>query len=139
MSGTVTRDCVVPHDVSLLVPAINVECSDVEEPPFFGATKAERRSCAQGIVMSNPFVELIGPGSKESALRVDYVTSRDFHFSGPDGNVLLVPGPISGRAVSAGWWTLIPPLRRGIYTLHFGGTFPDFQFTLDITYNLTVR
>jgi hypothetical protein len=137
-SGTVTRSCVVPHGVSLLVPAINVECSNVEEPPFFGATKTERRICAEGFAMADPFVELTRQGSNTSALPVDQVTSPDFHFKGPDGNVLLVDGRISGRAVSAGWWTLIPPLQPGTYTLHFGGSFPDFDFSLDITYHLTV-
>ena len=112
-SGTVVRNCVVPRDVSLLVPAINVDCSNVEAPPFFGATRRDRRACATGFEMSNPFAELRGPGSNVSALPVHYVVSPDFHFKGPDGNVLLVPGSISGRAVSAGWWTLIPPLRSG--------------------------
>jgi hypothetical protein len=138
VSGTVSRNCVVPRDVWLLVPAINVDCSNVENPPFFGATKNERKTCAEGFVMADPFVELTGPGSNTSVLSVDRVTSPDFHFKGPDGNVLAVDGRISGRAVSAGWWTLIPPLQPGTYTLHFGGSFADLDFSLDITYLLTV-
>ncbi len=133
-SGTVTRDCNVPKGVSLLVPAINVECSDVESPPFFGATAKERRACAQGFDLADPFVVLDG-----RTLPLCYVTSGNFTFSAPADNVLGVPGPVSGHAVSAGWWALIPPLRPGPHTLNFGGTFPDFgPFTLDITYHLTV-
>ena len=132
-SGTITRDCHVPRGISLLVPAINVECSNVEPAPFFGATPRERRACAQSFAMSDPFVRVDG-----HRLPLCYVTSGDFGFSAPADNVLGVPGPVSGRSVSAGWWALIPPLSRGYHTLHFGGTFPDFAFTLDITYNLTV-
>lgn len=132
-SGTVTRDCHVPKGVSLLVPAVNVECSDVEPPPFYGATPKERRACAQGLALSDPFVSVDG-----HRVPICYVTSGDFGFHAPADNVLGVPGPVSGRSVSAGWWALIPPLSRGAHTLHFGGTFPDFAYTLDITYNLTV-
>jgi hypothetical protein len=133
-TGIVTRDCHVPRGVSLLVPAINVECSNVEPDPFFGATPRARRACAQGFVLADPFVEVDG-----RRVAICYVTSGDFGFSAPDGNVLGVPGPVSGRAVSAGWWALLPPLPRGHHTLHFGGSFPDFgPFVLDITYNLTV-
>ena len=139
-SGTIVRNCTVPRGISLLVPAINTECSNVEPPPFYGEKPANRRACAQGFSMTNYFVKLNGV-----EFVPQFVTSPNFHFSAPDttpptsDNVLFVPGPVSGAAVSAGYWTLIPPLAPGNYTLQFGGTFPDFgPYTLDITYNLTV-
>lgn len=133
-SGTITRNCTVPRGISLLVPAINTECSNVEPSPFYGEKPADRRVCARTMAMTNYFMKLNGV-----QFVPQFVTSPNFHFSAPDDNVLFVPGPVSGEGVSAGFWTLIPPLAPGRYTLQFGGTFPDFgPYTLDITYNLTV-
>src|SRR5215510_4067387 len=42
-----TRDCSVSADKVLLFPLINVECSTLEPPPFFGSNEAELRTCAQ--------------------------------------------------------------------------------------------
>jgi hypothetical protein len=33
---------------------------------------------------------------------------------------------------------MLAPLSVGEHTVHFGGTYSDFGFTLDITYHLTV-
>ena len=39
-----------------------------------------------------------------------------------------------------GFYLMLAPLRPGQHTLHFGGTFGDpINFTLDITYHLTVQ
>jgi hypothetical protein len=45
---SVSRSCTLPAGTSILVPLINIECSSLEPPPFFGATPAERRTCAEG-------------------------------------------------------------------------------------------
>jgi hypothetical protein len=138
-SGTITRNCTVPAGVSLLVPALNTECSNVEPDPFYGEKPADRRACARSSAMTDFYVKLNGV-----EFTPQYVTSPNFHFVAPDtnpptsDNVLFVPGPVSGEGVSAGYWTLIPPLAPGDYVLEFGGTFPDAPYTLAITYNLTV-
>ena len=48
--GPTTINCSVPPGKALFFPVINVECSNVEDPPFFGATEAARRACAKSIV-----------------------------------------------------------------------------------------
>jgi hypothetical protein len=67
------------------------------------------------------------------------VGSPLYNFSGPDPNILFVPGPVSGQSVSDGFWILLAPLSVGEHTIHFGGTFTQSDFTLDVTYHLTVK
>jgi hypothetical protein len=65
------------------------------------------------------------------------VESPLFTFVVPQDNVLAVP-PGMGQSVSKGVYLMLAPLSHGQHVLHFGGTFLDSGFTLDITYNLTV-
>ena len=44
--GTTTRACTVPTGTGFFVQGLGNECSNVEPPPFFGATEAELRACA---------------------------------------------------------------------------------------------
>jgi hypothetical protein len=131
-SGTGTRNCTVPVGTGLLVPALNAECSSVEEPPSFGSTAAEQTACARSFAMTDLTMELDG-----RPMPLKYIVSPQFRFNAPDDNVLLVPGPISGTSVSAGWWALIHP-SKGDHVLRFGGTFPDFGITITMTYHLHV-
>jgi hypothetical protein len=50
------------------------------------------------------------------------------------------PSTCSTPAVSDGFWLMLEPLSAGSHTINFGGTFgPPINFTLDITYNLTIQ
>jgi hypothetical protein len=129
-TGVTTRDCRVPEGTLLLIPALNVECSSVESPPFFGAHPAQQRECVRLFKMADLFVTLDG-----RAVPMRYIESPPFRFRAPAGNILGVPGPVNGSSVSAGWWSLVR-VPRGDHVLRFGGSFPDFGVTLDITYNL---
>jgi hypothetical protein len=134
-SGTAVRNCTVPEGVALFVPLINAECSTLEAPPFFGSNEKELRACVKRIKIKNVFAEIDG-------VRVPNVTrykamSPLFEFTAPDNNVLGVP-PATGESVADGYYLLLDPLSAGQHTIRFGGTFPDFGFSLDITYNLTV-
>jgi hypothetical protein len=131
-SGTATRDCTIRFGTSLLVPAINVECSNVEPPPFFGNTAAKQRACAKAFEVDDQYVKLDG---HRAPMR--YVVSPQFTFAAPADNVLGVPGPVSGTSVSAGWWSLVVP-SKGVHTLEFGGSLLDPRFTIAMTYNLLV-
>ncbi len=131
-SGTATRNCTIPAETSLLVPALNVECSNVESAPFFGATAAQQRACARSFAMTDLSVELDG-----HRIPLKYVVSPQFRFNAPADNVLGVAGPVSGTAVSAGWWALVEP-SKGDHTLKFAGTFSDFGVTIAMTYRLRV-
>jgi len=145
--GTVTRDCVVPSGTALVVAVANVECSTLEPPPFNGTDEASLRSCAAGVVdptsplfVEAPFASLDGRSINVAAYRAP---SPLFAFSVPNAtdNILGCSpscSATSGDSVADGYLLVLRPLSVGMHTLHFGGTFPAFDFSLDITYHLTV-
>lgn len=141
----ITRDCSVSADKVLLFPLINVECSTLEPPPFFGSNETELRACAQlfmdGVPLSslvatidgNPIVTNLGLFRFQSPL---------YNFSVPGDNILGVHGGSSGSSVSDGYWLMIR-LAEGNHVLHFEAEFvspPSVAgFSQDVTHNLTVR
>jgi hypothetical protein len=134
----VTRTCSLPSDTPILVPLINVECSDVEAPPFFGATVRERRDCARAIIddVGRDTLVLVVDG-RSLASEIERVQSTPFRFSMPaDQNILGLPGVTGGRAASDGYWALLPGLAEGQYTLHFEAKY--FEVAQDVTYVLNV-
>lgn len=135
VSGTATRDCTVPAGKALFFPIINVECSTLEAPPFYGGNEAELRACAKGFHFGNVFAEIDGVPVQD--LDRYLVDSPLFTFTVPPNNVLGV-GPGTGQSVSNGYYLMLAPLSVGKHIIRFGGTFTDFNFSLDITYHITV-
>ena len=135
VSGTAVRDCTVPAGKALFFPIINVECSTLEAPPFHGDNEAELRACAKGFHFGNVFAEIDGVAVQN--LNRYLVDSPLFTFTVPPNNVLGVAAG-TGQSVSNGYYLMLAPLPVGEHVIHFGGTFTDFDFSLDITYNLTV-
>jgi hypothetical protein len=135
---SVSRSCTLPAGTSILVPLINVECSRLEPPPFFGATPAERRTCAEGIAddFTTLFLTINGVpvGGDLTRFRVQ---SQPFAFSPVEGNLFGIP-PGTGGSVSDGYWALIGPLAPGTYDVSFGGSLSGTSFNTDTTYHLTV-
>jgi len=41
-------------------------------------------------------------------------------------------------SVDAGFYLLLRPLKVGKHVIHFGGTFDEFNFSIDTTYIITV-
>jgi hypothetical protein len=136
VSGTADRSCTIPPGTFLFFPVINTECSTLEAPPFHGDNPAELRECVENIQVSDIHATIDGvPVNNLNAFNVE---SPAFTFDVPEDNVLGVPGPDTGLSVSSGVYLMLAPLSAGEHTLHFGGTYPDFNFTLDITYHITV-
>src|SRR5215831_6300169 len=142
---TVTRSCTVPTTKPLFFPIINVECSNVEKPPFFGATDEDREACARriadGIGVSTLHVTLDGAAvGNPSRLRA---ASPPFNFTIPrNDNILFVRGVTSGRSASDGYWVLLNPPSPGTHTIHFEGAFVSgvgTPFSQNVTYNLTAQ
>lgn len=65
------------------------------------------------------------------------VTSPVFDFTVPENNVLGVPSGF-GQSLSNGYFVILPPLSVGTHVIRYGGTFPEWDASLEITYNLTV-
>jgi hypothetical protein len=134
-AGPVNRSCEeVPAGRSLLVPLINVECSEVEGN---GSTYSELKACANGFAVdfTDMFLTIDGVAVPDpSRFRVQ---SGLFYFTSVKDNVMGIPksaGPTP--SVSDGYWAQIGPLSVGRHTVIFGGTY--FEFNLNVTYNLTV-
>lgn len=142
VSGTAERTCPVPAGKALFFPLLNVECSTVEGN---GTTEGALRNCTDFYMdlVTNLFCEIDGVPLKD--LQSYRAASPLFNFGPlPDNNVLdyfgtdAPQGTISA-SVANGFYLMLTPLRPGQHTIHFGGTFGDpINFTLDITYHLTV-
>lgn len=136
---TTTRDCTVPPGKSILFPALNVECSNVEPPPFFGSNEAELRDCAHTFMgyVAASFATLDG-----QPLPMSHVESPLYEFTAVPGSLFGNTDPLTGISVSDGLWVFLGRLSGGRHTLRLGGRFdfPDgSSFPIDVTYNLTVR
>jgi hypothetical protein len=140
----VTRVCTLSARTSILVPLINIECSSLEAPPFFGATPAERRACAKGFAddFRPELLTLTINGVAVGDLGRLRVQSPPFAFSPVADNMFVIP-PGTGGSVSDGYWALIGPLAPGSYEITVGGSYwpldePEPLFSTRVTYQLTV-
>ena len=140
----VTRECRVPSDTSLFFAIINAECSDVEPPPFFGGTDAERLACAQELIddVGVNTLSVTIDGVEVEDLSSFRVPSPPFNFRMPaQDNFLSLPGVTRGRSASDGYWLMLEPLSPGPHVIHVKGTLvsgPFAGFSQDVTFHLTV-
>jgi hypothetical protein len=135
-SGSAIRNVTIPSGTALFVPVINAECSTVEAPPFYGGNEEALRACATSYIFGDLRAEL--DSQPITDLASYEISSILFDFSLPEDNILGIAGGQSGQSVDHGVYLMLKPLPVGTHTLHFSGTFVNFDFTLDITYNITV-
>jgi len=150
VSGSATRTCTVPVGKALFFPILNFECDNLCPPIVPPATPAELRGfCADamdGAVNMTCEVDGVSIQGLNPVTTTPYrVLSPVFNVTLPDNSVQqffecdVTPGTYS-PFVSDGVFLMLAPLSRGQHTIHFHGELPSFGgFTLDITYNLTVR
>jgi hypothetical protein len=107
--------CSVDKDTSILAITFTSECSDAEDPPFFGATPRARARCAR----------TTGDGVTINQVGIDgftYDVSR-FRTTAPDLKVRLPEDDLFGvdarwlRFTADGWAPLIEPLRPGHHVI----------------------
>ncbi len=145
-SGPVTRSCTVPAGKTIVFPIINVECSTVEESPFFGNNGQELNSCAAAIIdaVGIETLKVSIDENKVKDLTPFRMQSPLFNFSMPaDDNFLNVTGGVtSGSSVSDGYWIIVKPLSPGPHVIHFEGAVtsgPFNGYSQNVTYELTVQ
>lgn len=140
--GTAVRNCTVPTGRMFFFPILNVECATLEGN---GSTEAELRACTDFFLsfVTNVAAELDGRPIQN--LQRFRAASPLFTYGPlPDDNVLQffgfdAPEGATSLAAADGFYLMLAPLSVGHHTLRFTGTFGDpINFTLDITYNLTV-
>lgn len=134
------REVTIPRGKAIFFPVVNVECSNVEVgTPFFGANEAEMRAACSKFVRSD--MECFIDGKPVCNLERFEGESPLFCFNAPDDNILIGAGPVSGQAVSAGTYVMVPPLSPGHHVIEFKGTQTDPVFGASVyggVYHITV-
>jgi len=141
-TGTTTRACTIPTGKALFVLGIGNECSNIEPPPFFGATEAQLRACA-----ASGFEEFWG-GSTVS-ITVDGVAIPEldryrtqtplFSYTLPEDNLYGLPaGTTATMAISDGNAVIVKPLAPGSHRIVIHIDAPSLGAPVDLIYNLTV-
>jgi len=139
-AGGVTIDVTIPAGASLFFPVLNSECSVLEPDPFHGDDYAELRACANGHIDHTSGLIAVIDGVPVQDLAAYRVESPLFEFGPlPADNVLGAPAGTTSPAVDAGVYLMLAPLSPGSHTIHVGGTFDEFGFTIDTTFNVTVE
>jgi hypothetical protein len=139
----VVRHCTVPAGKPIFMPIINTECSNVEGPPFFGATAENRAKCAAQIVDTTSIDSLVVTLDGVGVPNVGRfrAASPPFAFTMPAvHNFLGLPGVTSGDSASDGYWILLSPPSPGGHVIHVEGAFlsTTTPFSQNITYLLQI-
>jgi hypothetical protein len=138
--GVTTRACTVPAGKGIFVLGLGNECSNIEPPPFFGATEAELRACAaEGVE------EFFGDATQSisvDGVDVDLSGYRTqtplFSYTLPPDNVYGLPPVTATKAISDGTAVVVQPLPQGEHQVVVRLEAPVLGGTTEINYNLTV-
>ena len=146
----VVRECTVPAGKALYFPVLNISCLDAEAKNNFCGTAGpfitEMRAFVTGAIdeTTDLAVTLDGKPLKVNLKRDFRVQSPVYTSIMPEGNLLqalgeTVIGAGTYFGVDDGVYVMLKPLHKGDHTLNFKGRFPQFDFSLDFTYKLTVK
>jgi len=141
--GTVQRSVTIPPGKGLFVALINIESSNLEEPPFFGATAADQQAIAQSFADFIVDVACSIDDRSVSEINRYRVQSPQYVFTAPTPWIFGATGG-TGTSVADGYYVMLAPLSGGTHTLHFSGAFkfsdaPEDTIPVDMTYVITVR
>jgi hypothetical protein len=145
--GATTRTCTVPEDTVLFFPVINSVNIDTPNVCGQGREKIpvkELRALSAAFVdgATNLVVEVDG----EPIRHIHRVQSKVFEVALPEENIFDapcdpfggIPAGIYSPAVDDGLYVQLKPLDIGKHTLRIHAENLGAEFTLDVTYNLTV-
>lgn len=156
---TAERTCTVRRGRLLFFPVLNALFYN---GPGENVTVPEKREILDGLLndlVPGIFADYGLPGSRACQLFVEIdgqpaiyfapmsrVQSPPFYLDTGDGPNTLPPGVVDPKAVTDGFWMLLPSLSPGQHTVHFGGrlcqfdNFDDHPLAgpVDVTYHLTV-
>ncbi len=155
-SEPAVRSCTVPAGKVLYFPVLNFACLNGEaEKGFCGPAgpfiTQMRAFLADGIDQTIKLKVTVdgkaikGECGKPVDLKKDFrVQSTVYTAVMPEGNLLQAIGEEAIGAgtywgVDDGVYVMLMPLPKGHHTLNFKGRFPQYDFSLDFTYKLTVE
>jgi hypothetical protein len=138
--GVTTRACTIPTGMGILLPGIGNECSNVEPPPFFGATEEELRACATA-----GYEAFFGDATQSITVDGAAVANLDayrnltplYTYTLPPDNVYGLP-PSEALAVSDAAVLVIKPLPPGAHQIVATINAPALGGVTQLIYNLTV-
>jgi hypothetical protein len=143
----VVRSCAVPANKALFIPIINAEDSKLEElDPNKQIVDLSQYVASNMDNAANLFLQIDGASIPHLKDRFR-VQSVAFGYTMPENNVwkaLYPPGFAEFAAgtyypaVDDGVYIMLSPLTPGPHVIRFGGAFPNFGFSFDVTYFLTV-
>ena len=148
--GIANRNCVIPTGKALFFPILNVESSVIENN---GINEAELRAYSEWLMNHAVDLQADIDGVAVKDLQIYRKQSPLFIFGPlPDNNVLQFLGfnnafaGTTSESVADGVYLLLAPLPKGDHKIHYSGEFIftnendgfDYQFKLDVNYNLKV-
>jgi hypothetical protein len=153
--GQAERHCTIPFGTALFFPLLNSEADNAIDPPL---SVAELYALVQATQNHAVFLAATIDGQPVQGLsdprHTPYrVQSPVFRFTLPEENnyyQFFGFDDVSGRispAVADGFFLMVKPLSVGKHTIHFAGRLLftqdpdgfDLDFSLDITYHITVQ
>jgi hypothetical protein len=142
-TSNVVRSCSVPAGTALYIPVLNAEWSVLETNNPLEQIDDLRSLAASDIDGTSNEMDIDGRQIR-NLLQDFRVQSAAFVFTIPNDNLFnaVGEGPYPGGSyfpgLDDGVYVMLAPLRSGPHKIHFHGFMPAFNFTLDVTYNLTV-
>jgi hypothetical protein len=144
------RECRVPAGKALYFPVLNTACLDGEAKNALcldaGPFITQIRATVAGIIDQTTGLRVSVDGKPLNVnLKKEFrVQSPVYTSILPEGNLyqaLGEPQLVAGSywGVDDGIYLMLEPLSKGVHTLNFKGSFPQFDFDLDFTYRLIVR
>ena len=137
----VTRTCTIPSK-ALFIQDGWWECSDVEQPPSYGADPQARRRCAAKAVNGLVALKLTVDGADLTGLLMR-IESPSYDFTMPaTDNILGLYGVTSGSSVGDAYVVMLQPLSPGNHVIYFYAAYlsgPACCGGGSATYNLTVK
>jgi hypothetical protein len=110
--------CTVDVGTEIFVAALSVECSTVEEPPFYGGNEAELRQCVRDLDVLQGDLTVTVDGE---LVPLTPVESPLLRLDLPEDDLLGVPAQ-QALSVASGLVVLLQPLPPGTHEIVTTGT-----------------
>jgi len=146
VSGTAERTATIPTGKALFFPIVNFEADNLAPPTNPPLDVAGLRALAKSVIDGATDLAAEVDGRAVVNLPAYREQSPVFSITLPDNNLFQFFGfnvpagtySLPDGFVDDGYYLMLAPLSAGPHTIHFHASIPSFDFTLDITYHLTV-